>query len=148
MSDKQAPLPADAIEMSPERVACAQHREPFRARWPMGYPIFMVTLFQRVVGRDSPKARGEAFWEEPKKLVPAEDASPKELIEAALSKTPLCCRVTPTELEAAYDESGVGVRAVCEGCGRKRLGTPFRTRAQRWGHMCFGCVIHNFQPLN
>lgn len=125
------------VELTHQRVMCELHGEPFRARWPKGYPIFAITLMKIII--DQPRATGE------------EPRSPNT-IGAELDAQPACCRVTPAELERAYEQSGVGVLRRCRCCRLKRLGTPFKTaiagRVVDHRHICFRCVIHNTRPLN
>lgn len=148
MSDdtkKPEGIPPDAIDMSVRRVTCALHGEPYRAQWPLGYPLTMVMLFSHVLGKDSTEASVNAVWRDARTALGlAEDAEipNKAGIEVALDRKPLCCRVTRAIMRRTYEESGVGVRARCTACRKKRvLGTAYQTMQGLIEHLCFDCVL-------
>jgi hypothetical protein len=137
-------IPPEAIAMTMDRVICMVHWEPFRARWPTGYPIFMVDAFSRVLGPESAPELQEKLWADARAALRVEELpeDPKLAIEAALDRTPLCCRLPDETLLDVYAKCGVGVPGRCAGCGRRSvLGAPFSTVHQKMPHVCFRCVV-------
>ena len=129
------------IELTPERCFCALHGEPYRADWPSGAPIAMIRLFEVVL--ESREIRRRRFAGE---LV--DDDALTAMVAEVLDETPACCRISPATLRSIYVDSGVGVKASCEACGKLELGTPFRTAQGQFGHVCFDCVLFEMVPLN
>jgi hypothetical protein len=138
-------LAAGAIEMTIRRVVCVVHGEPLRAKWPMGYAMMVLKLFELVIGSKSTDASQDKVWKDARralKLGADAEVPSKEGMEAAFDHKPLCCRVPPGTLERLYESSGIGERARCVVCRRKRLGTPIKTTEAELPHVCFSCVIH------
>lgn len=126
-SGDSEPIP---IDLSLERVACPRHGEPFRTKWPDGFMVFSLNLF-------------EAFIKEKD-----DDISVQETIDAR----PLCELVNAFDLLHAYQASEIGIMASCAICGYERPGTPYQTMVKRqtrlYPHMCFECVVFRLQPLS
>jgi hypothetical protein len=124
----------EPVNMTTERVFCARHGEPYRAAWPKGYPTFVILLVKAII--DTPGALGTS------------GAPSRAEIEVALDEQPACCRVSTATLERVYEESKVGVLKRCNCCRLRRLGTPYKTAAAVFRHLCFHCVIHNAVEVN
>ncbi len=124
------------LELDSNMVFCSLHGEPLRRDWPRGYGTFTVTLFQEV-------ANDAGFLEEL-------DGDTSK-IRTALAKKPLCCRASKHALLAAYSQSGLGRRKICEACGQSAMGAPFsamndRAKLVKYQHVCFRCVVE--MPAN
>jgi len=134
------PATFDGPILTRERTLCPIHGEPFREKWPAGWPIFSVRAFQELTGIDG-------IWEEARRragLAEGTDVPPKAM-ELVLDARPACCRFSPQRLLALYEEAKIGVVRRCKMCGVKRLGTPYKaTNAPigGWSHVCFLCVVH------
>ena len=85
------PGPTPTIELSVQRVTCPRHGEPFRARWPKGWPRFTLAVIR-------------ALLEEPTfaEALHGDIAA----VNAALDVRPACERVPPDVLRAAYRDCG------------------------------------------
>jgi hypothetical protein len=129
--------PTDPIDLSPEHVICPRHGEPFRARWPKGYPLMAVSSFQALI--DDP-----GFQE-----LAGGDAG---RINVLLGERPICERLSSPTLMALYIGSGVGRERGCELCGQIGLGTPYEMGrpggTEKHRHVCFSCVVYRLQPAN
>lgn len=131
------------IELTHKRAVCARHGEPFRERWPTGFPIMLIRLFENLFGTKASGPGIDLMWVEARKILslPA-DADPGiPGMHALFDAKPMCCRVPPGVLEKLYEECGVGVRGRCVVCRRKRLGTVYRTMQGKLDHLCFNCVV-------
>lgn len=132
------------IVMSFSRVFCALHGEPFRPTWPKGAIIMQLRLFEQTFGVKASKDMHDKLFAEARKLCKLDDDAKIDIehMHAVMDKKPLCCRVTPGQLEKLYEESGVGTRAKCVHCHRKRLGTPYTTSnlPEPLSHLCFNCL--------
>lgn len=124
------------VELTFERALCARHGEPFRARWPKGYPIFMVKAFQVVASKPE--------------IAEAVEGNISRITEL-LDERPMCERLTRDEMLGLYGDAGIGSMAVCDNCRRMALGTPFsRTvggQVMKDDHVCFECVLDWMRPL-
>lgn len=112
------------FELSPGRVICARHGEPFRAGWPTGYPAFALTLLQPLLAT----------------------AANLDELGRHLDQQAACCRAPRSALLAAYLDCGVGVLARCQHCRKREPGTPYSVSApgggvQHIAHLCFHCVV-------
>ncbi len=117
---------APRLNIIPTRVACAVHLEPYRPKWPFGYPTFSMRLIDATLS-------DESFLKE------------VENIEAALDARPACERVYPATLLAAYEQSQIGVVRRCEVCRRLAMGTPYRHLGGGYGHLCFACLVYRME---
>ena len=130
--------PTPTIELSVQRVTCPRHGEPFRARWPKGWPRFTLAVIR-------------ALLEEPTfaETLGGDIAA----VNAALDVRPACERVSPDVLRAAYRDCGIGTRARCVVCRRRdRVGTPYSRRVGGQtvddAHVCFDCVLTRMSPIS
>jgi hypothetical protein len=138
------------VRLTNERVGCALHLEPFRKRWPAGFAVFSVTLFQQVMAG----VVGEKLVEDIRRyhgLAPDAEVD-IELVEGALDRKPACCRLTPAQLKAAYLASKVGHLNRCKHCGRKAMGTEIKHRdgeaVRTIRHVCFDCLVTAWTESN
>lgn len=124
------------IDLTPKRVICSLHGEPFRRGWPKGYGIFSIKLF-------------DAFCKSTDPEIIRQLGGDKSGIETLLDERPLCCRSLKSELVPIYIESGVGDLAYCVMCGLRKMGTPITLNVSKDGksfkertykHVCFECV--------
>lgn len=124
-----------SLEITPERVICSLHGEPFREQWPKGYSEMVVAAIDHVL--DSDGFRGDA------KNLCAEGVEKPGVREmtAALDLLPVCCRLTSDQLLKAYKAAKIGRTKRCKLCGKKREGTHFRTTTVEFRHVCFICVV-------
>ena len=136
MPDPEPP----ALELTPARVLCSRHGEPFRARWPRGYALFVLWGFEKLLA-----------------LPDVAQASGGEIarVPALLDQKPLCCRLPAEDLLALYHAvqaaRGPWAEGRCERCGRVGLGGPYLTlnywgRQRRYGHVCLDCVVYRLRP--
>jgi hypothetical protein len=125
----------DGVVMTHERMFCPLHGEPFRAQYPKGVPIFMVKAFQIATGLES-------IWDEARRLsnTPEGESPHVKALELVLDVRPACCRVSRRQLFDLYVEAQIGSLRRCRACNRKKLGTPYQTRARAFDHLCFECV--------
>lgn len=127
--------PWTAIDLTVERVACPRHGEPFRHRWPQGFPTLATTLLQAVL--EDPAFVGVTGGE-------------VDQINTTLTARAMCERVSKPTLMAAYITSGVGVEKRCELCRERSLGTPYKMGRPggvvSYRHVCFSCVIYRLNP--
>lgn len=141
-------LPPDAIEMTIRRVVCEAHGEPFRAKWPAGYPIAMVRLWECVMNDEG---RAAVLWRDARSRLGLPEDAPipaKAGIEAALDVRALCCRVPIPFMEKVLHEANIGTRERCQVCRKKGMGTPFRTMFGDLDHVCFSCALRNVRKGN
>lgn len=125
-----------AFVLTHQRVMCPLHALPFRDEWPRGVVIFTVAIVKYVTAIDG-------IWDEARELA---NAGPDaelgiKALEPVLDRRAACCRVTPNELVAVYEETKIGVKRHCKFCGIKRMGTPVQaTNLGRVRHACFVCM--------
>lgn len=140
-------LDPNTVLLEHRRVMCSLHGEFFRKRWPTGFPIFCVRVFQEVMALDETAKATEAGGLE----WPAS-------IHAVLDAKPACCRVTKETLRKLYLECKVGLPGRCSICRRRGLGTEFQMlqAATPYGgdmqpvtypHVCFDCVLGRMAPV-
>jgi hypothetical protein len=72
---------------------CPRHLAPYRATWPRGAAVAMVRLF-------------ESFTADPR-VEEMTGGDVMRLAAVVLECSPLCCFVTPKDLDAIYAETGV-----------------------------------------
>lgn len=104
------------IDLPVEAVVCRVHGELFRLTWPAGYPIFSVhaahTVLNEPPGLDILHAHA------------GEDAARLNAVIAEFG--PLCRMMSADQRLAAYNAAAAspnwGERAVCEACGKWKLG--------------------------
>ncbi len=138
MTDDSKPIDVATFEgvlLEHHRIACGLHMLPFKERWPSGWPIFTIKMFQAVVVVDG-------VLDEAHRLAgrTADDAHVMKDIERALDVRPACERITRTKLVEIYSESRIGVRGRCSVCNRKRIGTPIEATNISLPHLCFECM--------
>lgn len=127
---------AKSFMITRERVLCPVHGEPFREKWPIGFPTFSVKAFQKFTAI-------AGVWDEARRLggFAADAEMPIKALEPVLDVRPVCCRVSKSALVELYVASGIGVDKRCKVCGRKRLGTPVSTSNMGYlKHICFTCI--------
>lgn len=117
------------FELTPGRVICAQHGEPFRRDWPAGYPTFALQLLQPIL---------------------AVTSSLDEL-GRQLDKQPACCRMEKAQLLTTYLGCGIGVMDRCRHCRQRQPGTPYSVSlpggaVEHIAHLCFRCVVFHLAP--
>lgn len=131
----------NAFVITPGRMICARHGEPFRSLWPKGYAMFAVEGMRRLdpeqIKKDIIKAR-------------LEGTSIKQQYEYLLDKKPLCCRLGDEKMLAFYTEAELGRPGRCEICHERRLGGPLRVRnfwkrAKFHNHVCHVCLLTKIQ---
>jgi len=134
------------VDLGPEQVVCRRHGDPFRVKWPKGFPAFTHTAFAVVM-------MDEVFIREVKMLSPNNNIQ-EELaaVEQLLAQVPLCCRMAPPDLFQVYREVNlaerVWERAECGLCGRVGYGSSFRQLTPNgdgflpltYHHICLRCV--------
>lgn len=126
----------DGIAITHERLLCARHSEPYRAQWPSGLAITMVTLMDYIFKRDDVAAEAREL------SGCGSDGKPEpKVIEKVLDRIPACCRVHRKQLREVYVKAKIGAVKRCEGCRRKRLGTSYISQEREFGHLCFDCVL-------
>jgi hypothetical protein len=119
------------VNLELDCVVCRVHAEPFRAKWPEGYPTFAVKAFQ-IVAETGVFANMSEFK-----------------IARMLKTTPLCCRMDKAKLLELYLELPMAVTANCSRCAQVKPGAPFKYNDPRTGygeltltHLCFECVVY------
>jgi len=138
IAPEQLVNPADPIDLSMERVLCPRHGEPFRARWPKGFPTMAIASLKTIMADPGFAA-----------LTEGEVGQINEL----LSQRPICERISSPDLMTLYIESGIGRDARCELCRQRGLGTPY-TMARPGGttetyhHVCFSCVVYRLKRVD
>jgi hypothetical protein len=132
-------LPPNAISLEFERIWCARHGEPFRARWPFGAVTAATLLSQHLLHDDDfmSEARGRSD----------DQAGMPRAIESLLDDEAACCRVPRMVLMHAYVEAKIGNRAQCRACRSKGLGTRYKTVRRNFRHVCFECVLDRMTPM-
>lgn len=136
----------EQMSLVPAQVMCGRHGEPFKCRWPLGFPLFAVTVFERLMMK-------QGFQEEAKALATANGLSDPDSILILLNTVPACCRIPPRELLAVYFEVNQKVGAwetdTCNLCGKRGAGSHYRKAAPgtlesgtigSWDHVCLRCV--------
>ena len=144
----------ERLNLLPELVVCARHQEPFRPRWPKGYPEFATIAFDCLNNQ-------EIFAEQAERMVEDEDRADITTLVAAtthlLTVKPICCWITPEELLEVYyhvdKQASVWERGRCSLCGCYRIGSKYRKlrptvaqakpnggRTPFWPHVCLVCV--------
>jgi hypothetical protein len=130
---KPPPIQLDPIG----HILCARHGEPYRANWPMGIGAML--------------AMGLEFIKEDIELAQEWEAlGGVEYMGAALTKRPICERVSPEHLMMMYLDSKIGVFGLCDHCRDIKCGTPYRLM-NYWGrlvkkrHLCFDCVLYRME---
>lgn len=136
------------VRMTNERIACVLHMEPFRKRWPAGWAIFAVTVFQGALANDATVADIRKYHG----LAPDVEVD-ISMIEGALDRKPACCRITPAQLKAAYLASKVGHLGRCRPCNRKAMGTEIKHQehggpVRTIRHVCFDCLVTAWTEQN
>lgn len=126
----------DGINVTHERLLCPRHGEPLRTQWPKGLAISMVMLMDFCFKRSDVLAE----CREVSGCGPDGKPEPKA-IEQVLDRIPACCRVHTKQLRVVYGKMGIGTRKRCQGCKRKRLGTPYKAQGGVFDHLCFDCVV-------
>lgn len=138
------------INLSFPRVLCPRHGQPFQANWPHGFPAMVIKLFEQV-------ASTEAFAQEWSALrTRTVESGPPEpdhlLVERALDRQPLCCRLTASQLVSTYREAHrltpFAKRGRCVCCGDWKLGTAYETNTEHFPHLCFHCVCFELRQPN
>jgi hypothetical protein len=122
------------VNLEMDRVVCGIHGEPFRAKWPEGYPTFAVEVFHAVAQTGVFSDVGEFK------------------INRMLKTKPLCCRlkeIDPAKLVELYTRTSMAVTAVCSRCALLKPGAPYKYNDPRsnYGHLtlthlCFECVVY------
>jgi hypothetical protein len=125
------------VELPVEAVVCPVHGEPFRAKWPSGYPIAVVRLFTAAT------ATSEELQE-------AAGGDAHRLNAVIAEFGPLCRLVTAKQRFDIYSDAArtrgteFGQHGVCAACRKWGLGSPFTARQPGGGtltrHVCFRCV--------
>lgn len=140
MSDDPKPNDFDpnnfnGIVLDHKRALCQLHGEPFHARWPLGFAVFMVKGFQAATAIAD-------IWEEARRLhgLAADADLDAKKLELVFDVRPICCRVSREALRALYVDCAIGVTRRCSVCNRKGLGTVYRSQQQDFAHLCFNCV--------
>jgi hypothetical protein len=133
--DGQPPV---QVELTFDRIVCARHGEPFRADWPTGFPTFSLALFEELT-------KDQQFADVVGKHT--------NLIHEALDHQPMCERLPKLTLYGAYLKSGLGTEDLCEGCGKRGLGTEYRTKTgpsttHTYRHLCFNCVVYQLRVMS
>lgn len=142
------------VNATPDVVMCGRHGEPFRARWPVGYPRFALLLIERVFDTDE-------FCQAVEAMRQARGLCAEEAVQALLHDRPLCCRLTPGGLLEVYNTvqraEPVWQTGRCELCGEVGLGGPYRrarptvqaaTPMGTYNHVCLHCVCYgNAKPV-
>ena len=136
----------EQMNLEPSQVMCGRHGEPFKHKWPLGFPLFAVTVFERLMLK-------QAFQEEAKALAMANGLSDPDSILILLNTVPACCRIPPRELLAVYFEVNQQAKVwevdTCSLCGKRGAGSPYREAAPgsfesgtigSWDHLCLRCV--------
>jgi hypothetical protein len=125
------------VELPPGAVCCPVHLEPFRAKWPAGYPIAVVRLFEAATATST-------------ELQEAAGGDAHRLNAAIAEFGPLCRLVTAEQRLAIYKDAArtpgteFGENGMCSACGKWKLGAPFSGTRPRGpvvtAHICFECV--------
>jgi len=136
----------EQMNLGPSQVMCGRHGEPFKHKWPSGFPLFAVTVFERLMLK-------QVFLDEVRALADANGLTDVDSIQILLNTVPACCRIPPRELLAVYFEvnqkAGVWETDTCDLCGKRGAGSPYRKAAPgtlesgtigSWGHVCLRCV--------
>ncbi len=126
-------------------VCCDRHGEPFRKKWPAAWPTFVVLAHAAILGREDfcLEAGGKLFN-----------------VLSLLDKKPICCRLSPEELLRLFLDANLKLNskgtgspwkiARCQGCQKKRLGSPYQLKNRRgtqvYDHFCFHCMIYGLKP--
>lgn len=127
--------------MTPDRVACAAHRAPFRAKWPMGWALFTTLAFRRL-GATGAFGGGPA----------GDPLANARHIESVLDAEPACCRLGHGEVMKLYDEAqeahggALWPTKLCAKCHRLAacavVPTAPHARAKRVERpLCLWCVV-------
>lgn len=146
----------ESLDLSPTRVMCARHGEPFRPEWPIGYPQFVAMSAQALMG-------DKGFVSHVTRALGTTPGDNPETIAAChvlLDEAPVCCRLPRDILFEVYRQvqKSVSVWKVttCSLCGKSRAGAEYRRtvpgiRADRknggpltvpWPHVCLRCVVY------
>lgn len=120
-----------------KRTFCVRHGEPFQNE-SADFKIVLPEMISAVLNLKETAAEGRT-------ISPESPLAP-EVLGALLDKRPACCRLPQQELLRIYQL--VGREAVCDHCGKLRLGTPYRMHYERKDHLCFHCVVYSMKPLN
>lgn len=119
------------IELDPRQVICNRHGEPFREKWPSGYPLFLVRGFQTLMAQDE---------------FQAELGGDVAKFSEATRKRPICCRLGSEVLLTLLGEINNDLHIWptarrCQVCGQRSIGSRFQTKTQSFSHMCFECMF-------
>lgn len=138
----------EKILLNPTDVICGRHGEVFKARWPLGYPIFSIMALERVLAQPDFGSAVTRLMEDP-------DVPDVTTLAAAvryqLASIPLCCRLPKAELLDLYNEINtkehIWPHRHCDLCKRQRPGGPYRrmpgknvSAYKNFKHVCLRCV--------
>lgn len=134
--DDEAEDIREVIDLTMDRALCLVHGELFRAKWPSGYPLFMVEGFKR--------------WAQREDVIEESGGEIAGLLRL-LDARPMCCRLTPTEMLALYawinrqHKFALWPRKRCVNCNQVAYGGPFKTTEREFAHICCRCVVRAAQ---
>lgn len=125
------------VDLTYDRVLCAQHGEPLRQSWPDGFLALAETLFESLTGTDGFDLIG----------------GNTRLIHESLDRSPICERIDKLTLLRAYQAAGFGIIDTCSLCGDSAMGTSYLTQVSptttnRYPHLCFRCVVYGLARAN
>jgi hypothetical protein len=138
--DEAAEPKRPPIELEVGRVMCPVHGEPFRRRWPSGYPGFVLYAFEALVARpDFQEATG----------------GDQAKIGPLLDRVPMCCRLPKEVLYAVYrrvqEQFHVWHLGRCRVCDRRdAVGGPIKVprgggRVRTIDHVCLRCAAFRLE---
>lgn len=145
------PLPEgyeDAVEISPQRVACPGHGEHLREQWPRGFAVFAITMFQ--VATESPR-----LWAACREAAglprDANDLGP-QLINLVTEKRPLCYFVPRAKIASILRDTELFAIGVCQVCERSGFVAPYSMRmprgVERLERLCVECACNTGERIH
>lgn len=127
------------VLMTPQTVTCPAHGEHFRARWPKGWTVFALMVFEAAVQSD---ALADAVREVDGLAADAD--VPPEGINRVTVKRPLCYFASREQIRDAMMECGIASIAQCRMCKLVGPGGPYSVAMPRHltlPHVCFECAL-------
>ena len=143
---------AKTIDLLFGRVWCPRHGEPFRAKWPLGAPVFAIMAVADLLEHSA------SFQAEIRRAEDEQRLTFPRAVEAALDQKPACCRFNKNALLALYLKAGVEgrkepvfTRGSCFNCKRGAVGGPYRIQSGSVvvpiPHVCLRCVVFHMKPV-
>jgi hypothetical protein len=150
-SEQAEAPPKQYVDVPLQRVCCARHGEPFRAKWPAGYLPFALMGIEYLLQQDG-------YFQHDLAKLQEGGADHRAAMEQLLDRKPVCCRLPSRVLLQHYMRAGCFVAeqpvftdAKCFNCRKVGAGGPYRIAhpggtVQEIPHVCLRCVVYYMEP--